>query len=472
MANLDDSKASADPLRGTLNGEANVAVIGGGWAGLAAAVSLAESGARVTLFEAAQRLGGRARSLPWPGPAAQGSALSPTESWPEIDNGQHVLIGACRATLTLLEHLGASLEHCFRRTPFALESDRGLRVRAANLPAPWHLLHGLLTARGLSWAQRWQMTRFIRQLEKDDWTVNGQLTVRALLGTARQSNEVQKRFWDPLCVAALNTDPTEACALTFTRVLRHSLGSDAGAADLLVPQVPLGALLPSLARRFLSKRQGRLVVGHRVREIGWQDGRLQIDQQGWDGAVLAVPSANARSLVGPSIPELATESILTVWILCKPGALADGLQLLLEDGPGEWLFTRTLNDQRILASVVISATRKRSFDRTRVAQHCVAQIDRWLRQNGSRRGLSAEDILRTTRIEEKSATFACYPGLERPAVDAVCDRFPTLMLAGDWTASEHPSTLEAAVRSGQSAAHSLTRTLTRSGVLQTSQDPA
>jgi uncharacterized protein with NAD-binding domain and iron-sulfur cluster len=131
------------------------AIVGGGWAGLAAAVELARSGAQVTLFEAARQLGGRARSVETHGQ--------------RLDNGQHLLIGAYRETLGLMKEVGADPERLLKRLPLELNFPAGrnshFRMRLPRLPAPWHLAAGLLGARGVGFAEKIGAVRFMRFLQ-------------------------------------------------------------------------------------------------------------------------------------------------------------------------------------------------------------------------------------------------------------------------------------------------------------------
>ncbi len=136
-----------------------VAVVGAGWAGLAAAVALKSTGASVTVFEAAPLAGGRARRVD---DLHMGA----------IDNGQHLLLGAYTETLALVRHLhpGRSVGELLQRAPLHLESADGqFCLKAANAPAPFHTLWGLLNARGLSWQERWQATRMMVALKQKQW---------------------------------------------------------------------------------------------------------------------------------------------------------------------------------------------------------------------------------------------------------------------------------------------------------------
>lgn len=422
-------------------------MIGAGWAGLSAAVELATLGAVVTVLEAAPEIGGRARSLAW-------SVKSPSGQSHEvqIDNGQHLLVGAYRETLALIERLGGDEDQLFLRLPFTLSSDRGLQFSASNAGAPWHLAHALMRSRGLTWVDRISIARLGMTLTLRRWQTEPGLTVARLLADSGQTTAVQRRIWNPLCLAALNTPPNLACAASFAAVLRDTLGSnDARASDMLTPKVPLGDTLPKLAERFLENHGGIIRRRHLVRSVKLGP---TVDGERYDGVVVALAPRQARRLLGPVIPELPTESIQTLWLLLAPGVLHPRALTLLEDGPGEWLFTKAEANGAILASVVISAA-ARANDRAGLIGACLRQLERVLSQQGQPTRLDDRRVLGAKLIQESAATFSCRPGLDRPDVGALGPDWPTVKIAGDWTASEYPATLESAVRSGFKAARQL-----------------
>ena len=184
-----------------------VIVVGGGWSGLAAALGVARSGLPVTLLEAAPQAGGRARGIAL---ALAGKPLA-------LDNGQHLMVGAYRECLALAADAGMA-DDALARHPMRLQSVDGLALRSVPLPAPLHLAIALLGARGLSWAERWALLRLLGGLRLRGWPAPAGLTVDRWLRDADQPPALIARFWDPLCIATLNTAPEAACAATFVRV--------------------------------------------------------------------------------------------------------------------------------------------------------------------------------------------------------------------------------------------------------------
>ena len=207
-----------------------IAIVGGGWAGMAAAVTLAAAGRPVTVFEAAQVLGGRARRVDIDGRT--------------IDNGQHILLGAYAQTLALLRtvHGERAERELFDRRRLHLEQPGAFRLKTPALPAPWHLVVALLGMRGLPRHDRLGTVAFVRCLRRARFRCARQLTVAALL--ADQSPLAVSLLWEPLCVAALNTPIETASAQIFLNVLRLAFAAHARDSDVLVPRVDLTPFFP------------------------------------------------------------------------------------------------------------------------------------------------------------------------------------------------------------------------------------
>ncbi|MFZ9257047.1 MAG: FAD-dependent oxidoreductase, partial [Burkholderiaceae bacterium] len=191
-----------------------VAVIGAGWAGCAAAVALTRAGAKVTLYEATRTAGGRARRIDY-----QGHTL---------DNGQHILLGAYRESLRLMQQVGLQPSQLLMRLPLQMrypDNEVGMDLLAPRLPAPLHLVMGVLRAKGLSLADKLSLARFSSAARWMGWQLNQDCTVAELLARFDQTDRLIKLMWRPLCIAALNTPPERASAKVFLAVLRDSLGA-------------------------------------------------------------------------------------------------------------------------------------------------------------------------------------------------------------------------------------------------------
>ncbi|MPS26594.1 FAD-dependent oxidoreductase [Alcaligenaceae bacterium SAGV5] len=279
VEDLRDRRPGAAPADIALN----VAIVGAGWAGLSALVHLARAGHAVTVFEAARTLGGRARRVE----RAHGFETP-------LDNGQHLLLGAYRDTLALMRDLGLDVERALRRLPLTLQSvDARLRLRAPRWPAPFHVAAALLAARGLAPADKFAALHLMTGLRRAGWQAAPGESVVGLLDRFAQPTRLRQALWHPLCLAALNTTPDQACAELFCATLRDSLGGGAKACDLLLPRQDLSALWPDAAARL-----GRLRNGCPIRHLEASDKGYAIDGAGYDAIVLAVPPYTAARLLG------------------------------------------------------------------------------------------------------------------------------------------------------------------------------
>jgi phytoene dehydrogenase-like protein len=245
----DGARATAEPAR--------VAVIGGGWAGCAAAVTLASAGIPVTLLEQAKTLGGRARRVSF-GELA-------------LDNGQHLLIGAYDRTreLVALVHGADRVDALFRRLPLTLRPFGSIASRAVSLTA-WRAPRpsispaaSLVPAASTSPSAR-AHTDFRRLARRGFRCPSGQTVAECFGATPRRAFDA---IWTPLCLSALNTPPRAASAQIFANVLRAAFTGAARNSELLVPAVDLSRCFPEAAARFVEKRDGSLRVGTAVRAV-------------------------------------------------------------------------------------------------------------------------------------------------------------------------------------------------------------
>lgn len=424
----------------------NIAVIGAGWAGLAGAVRLHDAGHHCTVLEAAPMVGGRARSI-------RSAALGAI-----IDSGQHILLGAYTETLALMDRLGVPAEGTLDALALCLESADGrFRLSAGGLPAPWDHLLAIVGARGLSLADRLCLIRTLAALKRARWQVPAGTTVGNWLSGNGASAQLRRRFWEPLCLATMNTAIDTADAELFANVLRDSLGSDANASRMLIPRGTLSQLWPDAACALLPDVR----LGHAVRLIRSTDTGYLVDGEHFDGMILATPPTVARRLLqGLALPpaqidwwqgwpDWSFEPISTISLrLAQPWDLSPGM-LMLWDRPGrgqfgQWLFNRRADHPGgPMAHVVISqAGRCAGVPVENLIQGTIAQLREQVR-------VPMPDVLAQTAIREKRATFSAVPGLRRPGT---LTPWPNIMLAGDWTDTGYPAVLEGAVRSGLAAA--------------------
>lgn len=446
-----------------------IAVIGAGWAGCAAALELSARGFGVDLLEAARLPGGRARRL-------ERHDLM-------LDNGQHIMLGAYSECLRLLRLCKVREQDVLLRLPLQmpypnasiarLENGEaaGMHFQAPRLPAPLHLLCALLSARGLSGADKMALARFSSSARWMDWQLDHDCSVAQLLERFDQTPHLIRLLWRPLCLAALNTDPEQASARIFLNVLRDSLGAKRSASDMLLPKTDLGQLLPQASLDFLAAHKGRFLPGRRVRQLqstpdGWH---LDQDCTPYQAVILATAPWQAAQilqqsphLAAPLAPLLSTlhalqyEAICTVYLQYAPDlALARPFYALPDQAAqgdyGQFVFDRRHAGQPGLLAVVISAARQLSdLPQAQLCKAVCQQLAREFAHELAQDALLAP--LWTQVIMEKRATFACHPDLSRPEI---ASGVRGLYLAGDYTAGDYPATLEGACRSGVRAARAL-----------------
>jgi squalene-associated FAD-dependent desaturase len=426
-------------------------VIGAGWSGLACAVEAASRGVAVTLVDAAPAIGGRARRV----------ELRIGDREFTVDNGQHLLIGACTETMALMRRLGVDPAGALLSQPFSVRYPDGWQLSAAAAPAPLHLALGLLRARRIPWRERLALAAWVSRARRGGWQIETDRPVAALL--ADQPGDLVRRLWRPLCIAAMNAEPEQASGRMFLNLLRLSLGAGQADSRLLLTRRDLSATMPEAARRYLEQAGAALMLRQPARGLartqsGWnvllRDEAVPAEQ-----VVLAVPAEAAARLLEsadeqalqPAVAELRAlqyEAIATVYLrypdeVRLPAAVYALLDEPARGRPGQWAFDRGRIDSahRGIFSVVIGAPALR-FETDRAAL-CEA-ADRQLAAD-----FGLPPSLARNAVVERRATLLPGVDLRRPAARLGA---PGLFLAGDVAESPFPSTLEGSVRAGLEAA--------------------
>ncbi len=429
-------------------------VLGGGFAGLRAAVSLADAGVRVTVLESRNGLGGRARSFTDP------------SSGEVMDNGQHLFLAGYHRTLAFLERLGTRDRVVFQdhlRVRFLEPGGRGRLLDCPPLPAPWHLIVGLLGLRGIPLRDKLCWVRLRNELKGNGGTGE---TVDQWLARMGQGDRSRKLFWDPLTIAALNEDPRKASAVGLQRVLRTMMGEPWANARLGMSAVGLSDLYAEQSRRIIDGKGGQVHLNRPAAGLEIENGRVgavrladgsRIEA---DAVISSVPPPALLRLLPESAPVCAelrqslgrfqSSPILSVnlWLNRPP---TEELFVALIGCRFQWLF----NKQAILKLAGISAGY--------VALIISAAADYLDRPNEELVRMAVEDLQccfpaagrlnpsRSQVVRERDATVSLTPETERirPSPKSPLQN---LFLAGDWTATGLPATLESAVVSGESAA--------------------
>lgn len=418
----------------------SVAIIGAGWAGLAAAVDLCERGIPVTVLEASRHLGGRARRVVLDGI--------------ELDNGQHVLIGAYRTLLALMRKVGAPPEQLMLRRPLELRYADGFALHAPRLFYPMNLLAALASARGLSLTESWRAIRFLGTLRARGFRVAPDQAVASWLTQLGQTDKLNSHVWLPLCVSALNTPAHHASAQVFAHVLRDGLTGARENSDLLIPRADLSKLFPEPAAQYVRARGGSVELGAPARRLAAGTDGFRVDDrpERFSSVIVATGPHHAGALLEP-FPALAAakrlldgfayEPITTCYLQYPDEVRLPSPMLGFNDGLIQWVFDRgQLSGLAGLLAVVISASGPHS---SLANETLVRQVhDELARTLGS---LAPPRWSRV--ITERRATFSCRAGLERPPMQT---GIPGLFLCGDYLDPAYPGTLETAVRSGLGAA--------------------
>jgi hydroxysqualene dehydroxylase len=397
-----------------------VAVVGAGYAGMAAAVVLAKAGMPVTVLESGPVPGGRARRV--------------TSLGIELDNGQHVLVGAYRTLYGLMHDVGVP-QSAVLRMPLEIRYARGFSLRRLWLPGRLGLAGGLLGARGISWRDRLGAVRFLRRLESARFALEHDRSVAELLAEHRQNGAIGHFLWRPLCVSALNTPPELASAKVFLAVLRDTLGAEVEASDLLLPAVDLSRLFPEPAAQYVRQHGGEVRLKETVRDLG----ALRATHR---AVIVAVGPHQLKTLL-PHAPEYTYQPIYTCYLQYAMNVRLPLPMLGLADGVVQWAFDRgaLLGEKGRLACVISAQGDHQQLQGDELAERCHAELAAVVP------GLGRPEWSRV--IAEKRATITC--SMERPKLPL--EPAPGLLLAGDYTDAEYPPTLEAAVRSGVRAAH-------------------
>ena len=398
------------------------AIVGAGYAGLAAAVSLAQRGIPVTVFESGPVPGGRARRV--------------TTGGRTLDNGQHILVGAYTALFGLMRQVGAEPDKLLLRLPLELRYAQGFHLRAPALPAPFHLAAALLTATGISWRERLGAAAFMQAMKGKRFRVESHISVAALLEAHRQAGTIGRYLWFPLCISALNTLPQSASANAFLAVLRDSLAGAREASELLIPRVDLTSLFPEPAAKWLSTHGGDVRCNSPVRD-------LHALTKEFSHVVVAVGPHQLQPLL-PGLTERYTyQPIYTIYLKYASTVKLPIAMLGLGEGIVQWAFDRGQLDGEagLLACVISAQGDHQQMAHDELAAICHHELSSALGQ------LPKPEW--TQVIAEKRATITCTPNLERHGPGT---SLRNVYLAGDYTDPEYPPTLEAAVLSGLRAA--------------------
>ncbi len=444
----------------------DVLVIGGGLAGLAASLQLAESGYVPIILETRRKLGGRATSF------------DDSRSGAVLDNCQHVLMGCCTNLQDLYQRLGVLDAIDWHDTLYWLDDEgRYDVVTPGRLPGPLHQARALRSMRLLDRSQKreirkasWRLLR-MGQPGRIEWEGR---TFTEFLDSMNQSAQVRTLFWDPIIISACNLPPARVAAVHAIQVFQEAFLPSRFAGMMGLPAVPLRELYDP-AEAIITAAGGRIETGCSVRSIA-------LDDDGVRGVVTADGPIEARhvlSTVSPDrlqrlVPEHAQAGdtrlkelgrfecspILGVHLLLDAQVL-DIPHLVLPGRGVQWIFNKGLNDegQQHLHAVISAADDWMDLDEPAIVERVLADL------SAAAPSVHDRTVINARAVKEKQATFAATPEIEAFRPHAAPSTIGVhggdvrgLYLAGDWCATGWPATMEGAVRSGYLAAEAITGT--------------
>ena len=443
--------------------QSTVAIVGGGLAGLAAACALSSVGFRVTLFEKRPFLGGRASSYEHPGTGEV------------VDNCQHVLFRVCTNLVEFFERIGVANQiRWFDRMNFIEPGGRTSVMKSALLPAPMHTAPSFLNFAFLSAADKLSVTRALIPLTLTQQPDNGQ-SFQQWLNRHGQTPRAVSRFWHPILVSALSEELDRISVSAAAQVVRESMKSPA-ARQMGVPTLPLTDLY-NAAGDYVRARGGVLQFRSVVDKFSLDGSQVRLSTRGKEGSeesfdylILALPFDALDSLL-PQMPQSAPireklthfeNSPITGIHLWFDRQISDLDHAVLLDRTIQWMFhksrlqpMRTQNGNGSSGGsyieLVVSSS-KTLIDKTRseIVDLALGEVREFFP------AARQANLVKSTVIKELNATYSPRPGIDAHRPTPITS-WPNVFLAGDWTATGWPATMEGAVRSGYLAAEALTR---------------
>jgi squalene-associated FAD-dependent desaturase len=460
--------------------EQSVGIVGGGLAGLAAGCALADAGLRVTIFERRPYVGGRASSYEHPGTGEV------------VDNCQHVLLGCCTNLVHFYERLGVSDKiRWFDELTFIEPGGRASRMAPSFLPAPMHNVPAFLRAPMLNGKDKMAISRAMRKMSRG-LPQDSPEDFLSWLKRNRQTEQAIERFWKTVLVSALNEDLDRVSVHYAAQVFRESFMKSAEAGRMGLPSIPLSDLY-GFAASYIRERGGEVLLRSAVTAVGpkqagvgvlsgssparvnpARSGESEGGERQFDYVILAAPFQSAAGLLpSDSVAEGLKQKLahfeaspitgIHLWFDREITPLPHAVLL---DRTIQWMFHKSkFHDQRedqredqrgggppqgSYVELVVSASKSLvQKSREEVLELATRELAEFFP------AVKEAKVVKAAVIKEVYATYSIVPGLEQYRPGAKTG-WPRIFLAGDWTATGWPATMEGAVRSGYLAAEALT----------------
>ncbi|MCX8104560.1 MAG: hydroxysqualene dehydroxylase HpnE [Ignavibacterium album] len=420
-----------------------VIIIGGGLAGLSAAVHLSKNKFKVTLLEATPKLGGRAYSF------------FDEKTNTEIDNGQHILMGCYTDTINFLKIINA---YKFLNIQKNLEinylsrNKSHFRLKTTDISYPFNLLFGLLSFKELNLKEKISLLKFFIKINFTDSEKLYGMTVQEWLKKEKQSDKAIRIFWEIISIGALNTSTEKASAKIFCDILKEIFWKDKFSSKIIIPALPLSKTLCEPASDFIKSNDGEIRLSEKCIEFVVDKNRIEkviTDKnvyEDFDFVVSAVPFYALEKIIDTSFldkqPEFHYSSILNIHLRIKENFLQEDFYAFY-DSELHWLFNK-----RTHWNIVISnADKFMQMNNEEIFNLVFTELKKFI-------AISDDDILLYKIIKEKRATFIPddFTLKHRPSTET---KVKNLFIAGDWVDTKLPATIESAVRSGRIAAEKI-----------------
>jgi hydroxysqualene dehydroxylase len=415
-------------------------VVGGGFAGLAAAVYLTKNSYQVDLIEASPKIGGRAYSFP------------DKETNTVIDNGQHILMGCYDETLRFLQLIGAEKNLIYQKKLEAnllKENLNSYPLKSKGTLYPLNLIQGLLNFKALNFYERLSLLKLLLKLSFISSKKLNNLSVYEWLESEKQNENMRKSFWDIIAIGALNTSTEKASAKIFVEVLKRIFLKGNFASTIILPKMGLTETYCACALAYLNNKGSVVSLSESVEEIVIENNSITkiITSKriftGYDYIILAIPHYSLTRLIKDDsiVPKIKFDysSIINIHIWLKKNNFEKPFYGLI-DSPVHWVFNKGTHLNLVISNADYLAEKSNE----EIFEICADELKRFMK-------IKREMISNFKVIKEKRATF--IPSKEivykRPTQKT---RIRNLVLAGDWVDTGLPSTIESAVKSGRVAA--------------------